>query len=98
MSILQDFEIARKIIGSKKYDAIEDYLNEICPPHKHEEYKKELRECEKSEKYSPDDWISKNDELKKKHGIVFLDQVLYNQQEWAKFDVWYKANVKQSPD
>ena len=30
MSILHDYEKARDIIGHKKYDAIEKYLNEIC--------------------------------------------------------------------
>lgn len=30
MSIMQDFEESRKMIGAEKYDAIEKYLNEVC--------------------------------------------------------------------
>ena len=41
MSLLQDYEIARKQIGNKKYDAIEVYLNEICPEDNWKQYKAE---------------------------------------------------------
>ena len=42
MSIMQDFEEARKMIGTEKYDAIEKYLDEVCPKSNYDKYKKEL--------------------------------------------------------
>ena len=33
-------------------------------------------------------------ELKEKYGIVLLDDVLYKQEEWIKFDNWYNENIK----
>jgi cephalosporin-C deacetylase-like acetyl esterase len=98
MSEMQDFERARQMIGSKKYDAIQKYLDKISPQEKHDAFENDLRIYEKSADYSPDNWHNKRDELKKKHGVVFLDEVLYNQQEWAKFDAWYKLNNKQKSD
>ena len=38
MSIMQDFEEARKIIGPEKYDAIEKYLDEVCPRSNYDKY------------------------------------------------------------
>lgn len=31
MSLLQDYEMAKRKIGEKKYNAIDVYLQEICP-------------------------------------------------------------------
>ena len=41
MSIMQDFEESRKMIGAEKYDAIEKYLNEVCPKSNYDKYNKE---------------------------------------------------------
>ena len=40
MSIMQDYEEARKMIGTKKYDAIEKYLEEVCPQSSYDKYNK----------------------------------------------------------
>ena len=40
MSIMQEYEQIRKEIGTKKYDAIEEYLNEICPNSNYDKYNK----------------------------------------------------------
>lgn len=42
MSIMQDFEKARKTIGAKKYDAIEEYIEEVCPKSSYENIIKNL--------------------------------------------------------
>ena len=52
MSILQDFEEARKIIGEEKWNAIPTYLE-----------------------------VSN----------LFLDDVVYNQENWAKFEEWFNT-------
>ncbi len=43
MSLLQDYEMARRKIGTKKYDAINVYLEEICPTKIRNKYKQELK-------------------------------------------------------
>lgn len=90
MSILQDFEEARKMIGHKKYDAIEVYLNEICPPDKMKSYEQELKKIEDLE---IKEWTRQKKELEQKYGIVFLDDVLYKEEEWYKFENWYKNYI-----
>ena len=52
MSILQDFEEAKKLIGEEKWNALPQYLE-----------------------------VSN----------LFLDDVIYNQEEWAKFEKWYNT-------
>ena len=90
MSILQDFEEARKMIGHKKYNAIDIYLNEICPPDKMKSYEQELKKIEDLE---IKEWTKQKKELEQKHGILFLDDVLYKEEEWNKFEEWYKNYI-----
>lgn len=87
MSILQDFEEARKMIGHKKYDAIDIYLNEICPQDNWKAYKKELKEIDHLE---INEWEKQKKKLQQKYGIVFLDDILYNEDGWGKFEKWYE--------
>ncbi len=89
MSILQDFEEARKMIGHKKYNAIDIYLNEICPPDKMKSYEQELKKIEDLE---IKEWTKQKKELEQKYGILFLDDVLYKE-EWNKFEEWYKNYI-----
>ena len=87
MSIMQDFEEARKMIGTEKYDAIEKYLDEVCPKSNYDKYKKELNSMLD---YSTDEWLKKKSELEEKYGIIFLSDVLYKPEEWEKFEKWYQ--------
>ena len=65
MSIMQDFEEARKIIGPEKYDAIEKYLDEVCPKSNYDKYNKELNSMLD---YSTDEWLKQKKELEEKFG------------------------------
>lgn len=91
MSILQEYEEIREEMGHEKYDAIDKYLDEICPQSKYEEYDKESRELLK---LSGEQWIDKDKELKEKYGIVLLSDVLYKQEEWEKYDRWFNEKYK----
>ena len=73
MSIMQDFEEARKIIGPEKYDAIEKYLEEVCPKSNYDKYNKELNSMLD---YSTDEWLKQKKELEEKYGIIFLSDVI----------------------
>ena len=92
MSIMQDFEQARKIIGAEKYNSIEKYLNEVSPKEKIEKYEKELNEYGNSELFNISYINSKMEELQRKHGVIFLNDVIYNPEEWKKFEKWYNKN------
>lgn len=91
MSIMQDFEEARKMIGPKKYDAIEKYLYEVCPKSNYDKYNKELNSLID---IPTDEWLKKKDELEVKYGIIFLSDVLYKPEEWDKFEAWYDEKSK----
>lgn len=91
MSIMQDYEEARKMIGAEKYDAIDKYLEEVCPQSNYNKYNKELNSLID---IPPDEWLRKKKELEEKYGIIFLSDVLYKPEEWDKFESWYKENSK----
>lgn len=91
MSIMQDFEESRKMIGAEKYDAIEKYLNEVCPKSNYDKYNKELNSLID---IPSDEWLKKKEELEKKYGIIFLNDILYKPGEWDKFETWYNEKSK----
>lgn len=91
MSIMQEYEQIRKEIGTKKYDAIEEYLNEICPNSQYDKYNKKLNSLID---LSTEEWLQKKAELEKEYGIVFLSDVLYKPEEWEKFETWYESKIK----
>ena len=95
MSIFSDFEGIRNAMGHKKYDAIEEYLNEVCPESVIAEYEKALSEINNLE---ADEWLKKKDELENKYNIVRLDDVLYKQKEFEKFDDWYQTKEKEGKE
>ena len=43
MSLLQDYERAKIQIGEEKYNAIDVYIEEICPTERRNLYKQELK-------------------------------------------------------
>lgn len=93
MSITQEYEQIRNEIGHKKYDAIDRYLNEVCPKENYNKYNNELF---KLMNLPFDEWHKQKKELEKKYGIVFLSDVLYKPEEWDKFEKWYKENEEKS--
>ena len=90
MSIMQDYEKAKQFIGEEKYNAIEKYLNEICPKENYDKYEKELNNLID---IPSDEWLKKKEELENKYGIIFLSDVLYKPDEWRKFEIWYKERI-----
>jgi len=87
MSIMQEYEQIRKEIGAKKYDSIEEYLDEVCPQSNYDKYNKELNSLID---IPTEEWLKKKSELEKKYGIVFLSDILYKSEEWEKFETWYE--------
>lgn len=88
MSLLQDYERARKEIGAKKYNAIDLYIEEICSTERRNQYKKELK---KIDHLDINEWEKEKKKLEQKYGIVYLDDILYNEEGWKKFEKWYKS-------
>ncbi len=91
MSLLQDYEMARRKIGTKKYDAINVYLEEICPTKIRNKYKQELK---KINDLGINEWEREKKKLEQKYRIVYLDDVLYNEEGWKKFEQWYEKYSK----
>ncbi len=91
MSILQEYEEIKKEIGNRKFNMIEDYLDEICPPREMKKYEKELAKINGEDFYY---WLKQKEKLEKKYGVLFLSDVLYKKEEWEKFEKWYKEQNK----
>ncbi len=91
MSILQDFEEIKLEIGTQKFDAIEIYLNQLCPKDKFEQYENELK---KITTLPYEQFDNKIKALKKEYNVVLLDDVLYKVEEWKKFEKWYYEDYK----
>ena len=87
MSLLQDYEMAKRKIGEKKYNAIDVYLQEICPKENWNQYEQELKKIDNLE---INEWEIEKKKLQQKYGIVFLDDILYNEDRWGKFEKWYE--------
>ena len=91
MSILQEYEEIKNEIGEDKYNAISEYLEEICPESKRIEYTNEIIELNG---LNVEEWLSKRKEIENKYKIVLLSDVLYVREEWEKFDKWYNNKTK----
>ena len=85
MSILQEYEEIREFIGHDLYDSIDNYLKEVSPQEQYEKYNKELT----STNIPIESFAKRDEELKKKYGIVLLSDVIYNRDEWNKYFTWY---------
>lgn len=44
--------------------------------------------------YESDDWMTKQDEIKNKYNVILLDNVLYRDREWKKFEKWFMNYIK----
>lgn len=91
MSILQEYEETRAILGKDMYDAISKYLDKVSPPQKYDDYMKEL---DKYKELKGQQYIDKLEELKKKHGVILLSDVLNKYEEWEKYEKWYYEDYK----
>ena len=91
MSILQEYEEIRAILGNDMYDAISKYLDKFSPPERYDNYMKEL---DKYKKLTGQQYINKLEELKKKHGVILLSDVLDKYEEWIKYERWYYEDYK----
>ena len=89
MSIFQDFESIRNNIGHEKYDMINEYLDTISLQENIDKYFKEMNSIWK---LPPETWNDKANQLKKKYGVILLDDVLHNKEEWEKYEDWYNQN------
>lgn len=44
--------------------------------------------------YKTDDWVKKQQDIKNRYNIILLDDVLYKDREWKKFDTWFMNYIK----
>lgn len=89
MSIMQDYEKTRKLLGDRKYGAIGKYLNILCPQEKCDKFFEKIREYND---LPIEQQLIRQEKIKKEDGIIFLSDILYNKNEWKKFDKWYNEN------
>lgn len=86
MSVLQKYKDIRDLIGHEKYDMIENYLSLIC---NHKNMDKYFEEINKVGTLLSNRWNEERDKLKEKYGVLLLDDVLYKEGEWEKYESWY---------
>ena len=87
MSILQEYEKIKKAIGTEKYDAIEIYLDMINSTENVDKMYDEFTKLS----FEGDKWVEKLKEIKQKYKAIFLNDVIYNTEEWKKFNNWYNT-------
>lgn len=83
MSIMQDYEELRNIIGHKKYDAIEEYVETFGNIKEYDEGVKKLRDIKDINK-----WEDEMQKLHKKCKPIFIEDVAMNKEEREKFEKW----------
>ena len=89
MSIMQDYEKLRNIIGHKKYDAIEEYVETFGNIKEYDEGVKKLRDIKDINK-----WEDEMQKLHKKCKPIFIEDVAMNKEEWEKFEKWYADKLQ----
>lgn len=93
MSIMQDYEELRNIIGHKKYDAIEEYVETFGNIKEYDEGVKKLREIKDITK-----WEDEMQKLHKKCKPIFIEDVAMNREEWEKFEKWYAEKLQKKKE
>ncbi len=93
MSIMQDYEELRNIIGHKKYDTIEEYVETFGNIKKYDEGVKKLREIKDITK-----WEDEMQKLHKKCKPIFIEDVAMNREEWEKFEKWYAEKLQKKKE
>ncbi len=93
MSIMQDYEELRNIIGHKKYDAIEEYVETFGNIKEYNEGVKKLRDIKDINK-----WEDEMQKLHKKCKPIFIEDVAMNKEEWEKFEKWYADKLQKKKE
>ena len=93
MSIMQDYEELRNIIGHKKYDAIEEYVETFGNIKEYDEGVKKLRDIIDINK-----WEDEMQKLHKKCKPIFIEDVAMNKEEWEKFEKWYAEKLQKKKE
>lgn len=93
MSIMQDYEELRNIIGHKKYDAIEEYVETFGNIKEYDEGVKKLRDIKDINK-----WGDEMQKLHKKCKPIFIEDVAMNKEEWEKFEKWYADKLQKKKE
>ena len=93
MSIMQDYEELRNIIGHKKYDAIEEYVETFGNIKEYDEGVKKLRDIKDINK-----WEDEMQKLHKKCKPIFIEDVAMNREEWEKFEKWYAEKLQKKKE
>lgn len=93
MSIMQDYEELRNIIGHKKYDAIEQYIETFGNIKEYDEGVKKLRGIKDINK-----WEDEMQKLHKKCKPIFIEDVAMNKEEWEKFEKWYADKLRKKKE
>ena len=93
MSIMQDYEELRNIIGHKKYDAIEEYVETFGNIKEYDEGVKKLRDIIDINK-----WEDEMQKLHKKCKPIFIEDVAMNKEEWEKFEKWYADKLQKKKE
>ena len=93
MSIMQDYEELRNIIGHKKYDAIEQYIETFGNIKEYDEGVKKLRGIKDINK-----WEDEMQKLHKKCKPIFIEDVAMNKEEWEKFEKWYADKLQKKKE
>lgn len=93
MSIMQDYEELRNIIGHKKYDAIEQYVETFGNIKEYDEGVKKLRGIKDINK-----WEDEMQKLHKKCKPIFIEDVAMNKEEWEKFEKWYADKLRKKKE
>lgn len=93
MSIMQDYEELRNIIGHKKYDAIEEYVETFGNIKEYDEGVKKLRNIKDINK-----WEDEMQKLHKKCKPIFIEDVAMNKEEWEKFEKWYEDKLQKKKE
>ena len=93
MSIMQDYEELRNIIGHKKYDAIEEYVETFGNIKEYDEGVKKLRDIKDINK-----WEDEMQKLHKKCKPIFIEDVAMNKEEWEKFEKWYAEKLQKKKE
>lgn len=93
MSIMQDHEKIRNIIGNKKYDAIEEYVETFGNIKEYDEGVKKLRKIKDINK-----WEVEMQKLHEKCKPIFIEDVAMNREEWEKFEKWYAGKLQKKKE
>lgn len=93
MSIMQNYEELRNIIGHKKYDAIEEYVETFGNIKEYNEGVKKLRDIKDINK-----WEDEMQKLHKKCKPIFIEDVAMNKEEWEKFEKWYADKLQKKKE